>query len=145
MITNSKTALAYMAGLIDGEGTICIVKRNDSGSRYVARLAVVNCDKRIVEWIEAHFGPYIYTVRRSDPRRRADHRELHVYEAKAEHAENILRAVLPYLVVKREQAELFFKFRRTFIGGLNGGVPVHIVAQRKALHEQMGALNRRGP
>lgn len=91
---NEKTA--YLAGIIDGEGTIYAIRRRRS-----VRVYVVNTDERLIRWLEREFGGLVY---RREPR--------HGWKAKFEwhvvsrDVSRILTLVLPYLVIKREQAEL---------------------------------------
>jgi hypothetical protein len=58
-------------------------------------------------------------------------------------AADVLHDVLPYLVIKREQAYLAFEFQET-IGTRGPAVPDGVYSQRVAMYERMAVLNRRG-
>ena len=100
-----KTDLAYIAGIIDGEGSI-IAQRSTSKKGQLKRyniIVVVNMtDTSAIELIRALFGGrfYKYLPRRSE--RKAITR----WQVSGQEAEVILRAIKPYLLVKRAKAEV---------------------------------------
>ena len=88
----TETDLAYLAGLIDGEGTISAsISLNTSGYVAVNKfLSIFNTNYKLMLWIQSRFGGKIYSRDRADL-------------WKTEHQ---IKWVLPYLVIKSEQAEL---------------------------------------
>ena len=64
---NENEKLAYLAGIIDGEGTIVIAKGKIRKGRinhpYSLRLVVMNTDIRLIEWLKENFGGSIHTKR----------------------------------------------------------------------------------
>lgn len=48
--------LAYLAGILDGEGCFSIGK--SSKGYYNLRVDVVNTDRRLIEWLHVNFGGY---------------------------------------------------------------------------------------
>lgn len=85
---------AYAAGIIDGEGCI-------TGNRSGLRVVVSTTTVEMVEWLEERFGGAICTMRKQPPRR--DQWQWSIY---GRNASRFLDTILPYLVVKRDQAEL---------------------------------------
>lgn len=59
--------LAYIAGMLDGEGSVTFSKVKDNHSRFghAFRLAVriVNTEKSVMEYFYDLFGGYIYSVK----------------------------------------------------------------------------------
>lgn len=96
---------AYMAGLIDGEGSVMLVPRH----RKVGLVACVsNTNRPVLEWVLGVCGAgAIHTV----PRASARHKDGGCWRCSAELAETLLRQVLPHLKIKRAQAEMGVAFQ----------------------------------
>ena len=135
------TDLAYLAGFIDGEGSISIFT-SVKARRDNLRFDIYNTDEGILRWIEQVFGGRIHIVRRA----RDGWKQEFTWTCGQQHAASVLTACLPYLKVKRRQAELFVQHQAT---SKRNGVgwkwtPPEILAVRAAIVAEMGALNRRG-
>ena len=97
---------AYIAGLFDGEGSCSFVYRKASknGKRYGRLEAkITNCDKPVLDWVAQSFGSggvylggHVGVVGR---------RQAYNFMVSNEQARKFLRAILPYLLVKRTRAE----------------------------------------
>lgn len=101
------TDLAWAAGLIDGEGCIslnAVRTRSKSGRlTYELRVVVNNTDIRLLNRLREVLGVgFICPMKRYSAR----HRPAWQWEVKSRKAETVIRAVLLYLVGKREEAEL---------------------------------------
>lgn len=108
----TETQKAYLAGLIDGEGCIAIVRRQPIGANirytYQLQLTIVSSTVKLLKWVEKHFGGKVDRI---------DNRHNHIWRWKCTVDEGaaILRILLPYLVLKRRQAIIalyFYKFCR---------------------------------
>ena len=107
----NKTDLAYIAGIIDGEGYVGIKRatvRKDCASRsYHARIQIRMVDESAIAFIARTLGgTYYREVRDIDK-----HRALYCFSASDALAASILRAVLPYLRVKRGVADIVIELR----------------------------------
>lgn len=125
---------AYMAGIVDGEGcvTISLSKRN----HVTFRLFIGTVDERLVSWLQEHYGGCVHLRKRG-----GNQRDLYEWSARKAEAVRVLTSVYPYLVLKREQANIFLA-----------------LAERQSIHDQgrlsadekteavgrIRALNRRG-
>lgn len=113
MITRSKGVpyiadIAYLAGIIDGEGTIYIGFDKTRG--YHLRFYVVNTDKRLIDWLKTTFGGSVYSRKSlKNPNWRRKYEWINV------NPEDMLPEILPFLKIKKEQAMLAIKFRKTFV------------------------------
>lgn len=102
-----KSEWAYLAGLIDGEGTINIdaCRKGDHGQYMTFRqsLVFVSTTPELIEWVwkRLPFGSRCTNRRRSSNWRR-QHRILYTYHA----ARAIIKAIRPYLVLKSAQADV---------------------------------------
>jgi hypothetical protein len=92
-----ETDLAYFAGIVDGEGHVCVKRKN---------LAIILCmaDVAILEWCSATFGGPVSGEWKSEggtarPRKMWSLRAIHGLES-------VATAMLPYLVLKRREVEV---------------------------------------
>ena len=116
----NKIDLAYAAGIIDGEGNIGIVKRQWSkrNDKYHLQVRVAMCDREVPEWFQSHFGGSISIHKRTNPK----HRPVYTWQISHRSCIPMLKAILPYLICKKPQAELGILFQETkhFGGGIKG-------------------------
>jgi intein/homing endonuclease len=146
---SDKARYAYFAGIMDGEGTITIcrseymAKRKAEGIRPARqyhtigislKISVKNTDLRLIKWLKSRFGGEYYLDTGKKP---ANWNDSYVWHHKAESKEEFLLAILPYLIVKREQALTALEYLRL-------GRNVRCPEKRQALYEKIVALNQRG-
>jgi len=102
-----KWKIHYLAGIIDGEGAIKLQKSKDSKYGYSPRLWVKNTDKRLVEWLHKTFGGCVNFERRM----RIKWSDIWVWSVHSTFdLTQLLPTVLPFLIVKKEDAEKVLKF-----------------------------------
>ncbi len=109
----SSTDLAYIAGIVDGEGCIYASWRykNKSYQDHVKMTVAFICnmtDKNVLEFIASRFNLKIYDGRGT--KRKA----YRIYIAGAKQLNLFLIPLLPYLVGKKHIAELALKVIETF-------------------------------
>lgn len=129
------TDAAYLAGLIDGEGYVGLVRFGKRASGEVAiypRLTIAMTDKAIVNWVDVLTG-YIGTRGVLD-RHNPKHRPAYQWHANGKAAEAVLAQVLPYMRVKRRQALALLRF-----------VAAETPKQRASVFARYQPLNKRGP
>jgi len=113
------TDLAYLAGIIDGEGTIGIYRKGGTTKRphYEGTVIVVQRDPTIPQWIQQRFGgSLIHRVFRI----RGGKRDRYTYWRWYLIGKKIgpfLERCLPYLIIKREQAECAIELAGTILRG----------------------------
>lgn len=122
MITLRETEKAYLAGIIDGEGSISIgiTKRIRKGVVYrnhYLRLQVTNTDSALIQWLNKLGGST------AERKLRADYptaRVVYSWNKQCRQAGEVLEQVYPYLITKRKQAEagLFFQSKRKRRGNI---------------------------
>jgi hypothetical protein len=133
----------YLAAMIDGEGHIGITKGcryeiNKDGVRtkypaYTLQISVSNNSVALMRYLIQHFGGVFYIHKRSNPNARIGY----IWQPKGlKNKETLLLSVLPYLVIKPEQAKLALEFIR-----MNGQINPE---KRGAMHERSRQLNQRG-
>lgn len=121
-----ETDLAYLAGLVDGEGSIIIHKykqqlyksrgngkrSDDKTPRFVVDLRVAMSDSVAIYWIKDKFGG---SVTRVEDKRKTQYRPMYYWTTRANKASDLLKILLPYLKTKRPQAFLCIAFQDNLI------------------------------
>lgn len=107
---------AYLDGIIDGEGCIIIHgQKSRKGGKvfvyYTLFINVGNTSFSLLKWINDRFGGSVFPQTRLANRRQVWH-----WNVASKQAEEILLGILPYLVIKKDQAELALRFRDSYKG-----------------------------
>ncbi len=141
MPIKGKLALAYVAGIVDGEGCICITtgKRVDHKRGYTTYLKVdvSNTNEWLIRWLKLSYGGYI-GKRRAKALWKISWR----WEIHHQKAADFLELILPYLQIKRPQAELAIFFQRAKRRGV--GLTDEEAAIQEAQRLLMGKYNKKG-
>lgn len=101
------TQAAYIAGIIDGEGTITLTRRHKNEHRLLA-ITISNTDRKLLEWILNAVGAGKITTRRL-------HNSKHVpdftYGIYSQQALSLLNQIYPYLQTynKQKRAKLILE------------------------------------
>ncbi len=122
----TKTERAYLAGIIDGEGSIGIYARKKGGPNYFLKLVV-----------------RATVVMTNDPPHQRPSWAWTVY---GKNALRVLQIVKPYMLIKAKQVELAEQFMNELVDNRAIGhrkiVPPKQIARREWFYEQMASLNR---
>ena len=104
--------MAYVAGLLDGEGSIVIgVGKTRKGSpQYWLQVGITNTDRPLIDWLHQNLGGHISDNSHSPSRRRM--RPCWVWRVMSNEAAAFLLRVTPHLRVKRQQAEIAVAFQK---------------------------------
>lgn len=104
---------AYLAGLFDGEGCIHIathIKRNHSATHYSQlHLIVSNTNKQVMDYLTSKLGGNLI-IRKPYKKRQRSYYMWRIYSQKAG---DLLEILLPYLIIKKEEALLAIEFQST--------------------------------
>jgi hypothetical protein len=105
------TQLSYAAGLFDGEGCIHIGKsmRKTGVTMYSLRCKITLTYKPVLEQFKSLFGGYLYKDQWHEKSNKHD--KLWVWSCNCNTAKEFLIRVLPYLCVKKKEAELGVVFQ----------------------------------
>lgn len=145
-----KTDLAYVAGIIDGEGWISIKNRQiKNGNRnYALKVGLGNTNEWLVNWLKFSFGGSVCIKKKW----LTNQKQQWVWDLSTKQASEFLKMILPYLKLKKPQAELAIKFqsRRKHRGNPNWKIKGkrRMTDAEIALDEAdkilMGSYNKRG-
>ena len=142
--------VAYLAGIVDGEGAFTIRKKTYSNGRtlYTPRIVIGMNDARPLDLAYGHFGGAIRARRTTG----ANVPYIFVWEISCTKAKKAAKTILPFLRVKREQAVLLMDMQtrieigiknRTYGKNGKGMDPLsdHELQRRKELWLKMKDLN----
>lgn len=97
------TELAYIAGIIDGEGSFAIHHDpNPLRNAWYAKLLVGNTDPRVISWL---YSKLEGTIAHPKPQQ-LHHKEKWTWALQNKRLRLFLPEVIPYLIIKSEQARL---------------------------------------
>jgi hypothetical protein len=131
------TQLSYLAGIMDGEGTFYI---GNTKSKFNSRMYVVNTDERLIHWLKNTFGGLTY---KRNSLKNPQWKTKYEWIVEKAQIDPICRLIIPFLIIKKEQAELMVKFRSTFIKNRNTVLTDKIRIFRSQCLENMKKLNHR--
>ena len=141
---NRREKLIYLAGIIDGEGSIIIwsnVGPNKTRGKYNLKVYVSSTDKILIDWIQENFGGHTYT--NNAPSRKQHWKTSYLWVIDRPKTLEFLKEIHPFLIIKKERCEIAIKFRETF-ENRKRPVPQDIIDMRIFYVKQMHDLNSRG-
>lgn len=140
-MTSEEGKWMWLAAMIDGEGTIGIYKY--SKHSYLVRLQVSNTSEELIDYLKEK-----YNRNKHGPYKQKEERRKDVFEWKCHSKEAIrlIKQIKPYLVIKREQAQLAIRaWEDTFrINYRNREIPRYALDKREEYYQQMKKLNQIG-
>lgn len=112
--------LAYLAGIIDGEGCFFIGKLpKKEGDGYVSdhyrgTIKICSTDEILIVWLTETFEGTQSSISKYQPKSNIS-RMVYTWNVTGERLLDICHQVFPYLVIKKQQCEIMIKFRNTYI------------------------------
>lgn len=140
--------LAYLAGLMDGEGCISITKHQGIHSRtpsYIMRVIIAQANESYLRYWHELTGIGSINQKPLNP-------TCYDWRITSQEALAFLKELYPFLILKKDEADIAIKFQESFSvdkrGGRNYIVPKEVIEKREqlriALHAKKGASGRRG-
>lgn len=95
---------AYLAGLIDADGTIGLYRKGrNGGAQYVLQMGISNTRNDVLAWVQEVTGVGLVAVNRpADERRKAAYHWI----VQNRGAWSVLQQVMPYMRIKNDRAAL---------------------------------------
>lgn len=135
----TETEKAYLAGFFDGEGCVGYYKRADKSCKfsYVSLVALSQTDFRPILWVSEKVG--FGSVITKNGKKHIEHQWT---TNKRQHVHEFLEAILPYLILKKEQAEILLAHLQVegFEPFKKGSVTSEVVARRDEVYLKLRAL-----
>lgn len=132
----SNEIYAYMAGMIDGEGSFLVKK---IGSTLQTRITVANTDKNVIDWMKETFGGCVWQQSVSGNRKPSYHYEMAGYAMRF----HLLR-LYPYFKIKKAHASLSLEFLKTIRPKNTLRLSESVKDKRNKIKSEMSILNKRG-
>lgn len=138
--------IAYLAGLIDGEGCFYIghVKQGKYGNglQWHSMLKITSCDEELIIWLENTFGGakdsrYRWTSKKKFTR------PVYNWQATGPMLDYLLPLVKTYLIIKSAQCDVMIQYRLTSKNIGSKRLPPEIIERRIDLMKQLRNLNSR--
>lgn len=137
-----ESEIAYLAGIIDGEGSIYVQRRKTkTGWSYFPRFQVVNTNRKLMEWIHQTFGGLIYDKPRikHNPKWKM---QIEWFTTRSL-LDQLLPLLIPFLIIKTNQAKIMIEFRNSFKNTRRGEiVPEEIQEYRLSCMCRIKELNQ---
>lgn len=150
----TETQAAYMAGLMDGEGTFFI--GNHSGNRkngdkhFQTVIKIASTDKPLTDWLMETFGGTL-NFRTAEKNCKNSRRDVWTWQATSNRLLHICQIILPYLIIKKRQSEIMIEIRNTFSDQHNikgrqhvQNLPKGVLEHRQQLMDELRSLHIRG-
>lgn len=138
----TKEELIWLAGFIDGEGCITIAREKDKPRKLILKIGNTNeyIIKLIAKWFK---GGIAYQEGKNNSK------DSWHFQTCNETAAIILRAVYPYLLIKREQAYIGLEYVKLIYNGneeryKENKITKIILKLKKKLFNQIRILNQTG-
>jgi hypothetical protein len=108
----TKQELAYMAGIIDGEGSICIWTRSDykrnTDKYFCVSIHACSTDKILIDWIDLRWPGTRGQWKKTSPGR-----PMFQWERRGQKAIKVLKAIEPWLLIKKAYVPIAVKMQDT--------------------------------
>ena len=133
--------LAYTAGILDGEGCIRILK-----DTYALAVAVGNTDPALLNWLERVWGGKVYGKAYKPLKWYPRSKPFMQWQIYGRKATDMLALCAPYMVIKKDRAEIAMKMVPLF-GKKNNYLPgfnEEMRRQRETVYWELKAMNQRG-
>lgn len=133
--------LAYLAGIVDGEGYLGIkrdmVKGRGVSPVFYERISVASTNRAAIDLFCETFKcgkVYVHRIKKLSKR------EYWSWEVSNKIATGVLAQLYPYLRIKKPEADIILKFRATQLRKYRV-LPAEVIARRQALYEDIKALH----
>ncbi len=127
---------SYLAGIIDGEGTISFMKRGD---HFFPTVTIANNSRKLLEWCGAK-SKLPHSLLNKRPRA-AHHSPSYHIRWRHRSALRLAQVCLPYLIIKKKHAALLLNWKR--VVRRNGRYTQQELLARNNLVGEIRALNSR--
>ena len=143
--------LAYFAGIIDGEGSLCIgryAKTKNGAPIWNISMQVSNTEEQMIDWISEKFGgkKYIYTPAQTPKNSR---KTVYRWQLLGHKLEEVCDLILPFSVIKKRQLEIMISFcvslrQRDYRKGKRGpNISEEVTEYRMKLFYELRSLHNR--
>ena len=129
----TETTAAYVAGLIDGEGTVTLVRKHKDENRQLC-VSISSTEISMLEYVKSSTAVGKITNKRTS---QSHHSPSFAYAVYNRQALELLRQILPYLIsYKRKRAELILRDYLT-VTPRNGKYTAELLLRKRAFEKEV--------
>ena len=128
---------AYLAGLVDGEGTVTLMKHHGNETP-TPNATIANNNLELLEWVKTKVGGMVVSKKRRLPH----HSNSYAWVIRQDRAIRFLEEIKQYLIVKRQQAELITTTYK-LVTHRAGRYTPEMLAKKNELVAKIRELNQR--
>jgi len=128
---------AYLAGIVDGEGTVTLMKHHKNET-HIPFVGIANNNLKLLQWIKSTVGGNICSKKKRLPH----HNNSYVLNIRQDRALRFINEIKKYLIVKRPQAELITKRYKTVTHRAGKYTP-EMLLKKNELVAKIRKLNQR--
>ena len=145
------TVLAYLAGIVDGEGSLSIgsyAVTSIGTPQFTTYLSVTNTNKELIDWLVNTFGSKAHPFTQAQLPKNS-RLPTWRWQITGDGLLHICEGIFPYIVAKRRQVEIMIEMRKTFkertyaCGQRGPKVSDELIARRFALIAEIRSLHIR--
>jgi len=135
----SNTDKAYIAGIMDGEGCFNMIKNPKRNSIHSARIMVVNTEMSMLSFLKDRYGGFVI-----ESKSKMQKRYRWMWVLSNSNIDKFLHDILPYLVVKKEQAKIMIKFRKSKLRTKykRNGISKYVFKMREILYQRLKDIKK---
>lgn len=139
--------LAYIAGIMDGDGSFTLSKRKpDKGcqsSLYQTVIQLGSVDKETVDMLKAEMSGYIYKRKAFIGKDNVNRKDFYLWSIHGnDHCIDFVNKIIPYLEIKKDRAEFLLQYmmKNPFLRG-KGKLEDEVLKQREMDYLKMRSFN----
>jgi hypothetical protein len=127
----------YIAGIVDGEGTIGLYKYDNI---YIVEIKIHNTNLNLLKYVRDTIK--LGHINRQS--KKENHKFVYIYKLRKHEYKKFLNEILPYLKIKRRQAELVLQYLSLRKGHRDNPLTYDEIEIRENIYEQIRPLNKTG-
>ena len=141
----NKELLAYTAGIIDGEGYIGLIPNSAVRNAFAPKVKVASTNIKLIQFLKDNFGGHFDPLRNHPGNMKSS--GMWTLSNK-KHVKPFLMSLLPYLILKDEQAKVIIEYCETChfkeMRQTNKELKEKAVQKRITYYKKIRLLNHRG-
>jgi hypothetical protein len=139
---NTHDDIVYLAAIIDGEGSLAIdiqnpIKDDRKTDYYSIRIIIVNTSLDLMNWLESKFGGKVHKRKLIKGRKQCYQWRIYSFNAS-----KLLQECLPYMIIKKQHAQIIIDFMHTKKDGWL--VTFEVQEVRRLLYKKIKEINKLG-
>lgn len=141
----SELEKAYIAGIMDGEGFIGLIhsyRAKRQCNHFQPKVDMSNTDERLIDWLKTRLSslkPFVETKPARDLTNQKPVHHLMLFGP--ERISIFLEQIIPYMIIKKEMAEILLKYTKSRLG-LRKGSPYTIDPEKT--YQLLRSMNQKG-